>query len=69
MQQTYYKRKVVSVSLKNELKSTVEGRHFCMLIDGSTDIGTVQNLCVCIRFFSERDLKIATAFVGLVNVV
>ncbi|KAK6168647.1 hypothetical protein SNE40_019839 [Patella caerulea] len=60
---------VVAVSLKEELKRNVQNKHFCVLIDESTDIGSIKSLCVCIRYFNDVEKNIVTAFVGLVDVV
>lgn len=40
-----------------------------MLTDESTDVAAKKNLCICIRYFSEKETSVVTAFVGLVKVV
>ena len=61
--------KVVSPALKSELKNDVAGKHFSALVDDSTDIATKKNLCICIRYFSEKERTVMTAFLELVEIV
>ena len=62
-------KNVVSPSLKRELQKDVEGKGFAVLIDESTDVAAKKNLCICIRYFSEQEMQVATAFVGMIEVV
>eukprot|EP00794_Sanderia_malayensis_P010657 gene10657-biopygen8526 len=62
-------KNVVSPSLKHELQKDVEGKGFAVLIDESTDVAAKKNLCICIRYFSEQEMQVATAFVGMIEVV
>lgn len=38
----------------NEMVKELKCKKFSILIDESTDIGTIKNMCVCVRFFSEK---------------
>ena len=62
-------KNVVSPSLKHELQHDVQGKGFAVLIDESTDVAAKKNLCICIRYFSEKEMRVATAFVGMEEVV
>ncbi|KAK4323812.1 hypothetical protein Pmani_005513 [Petrolisthes manimaculis] len=61
--------KVISPALFEELKEDAKGKKFCVLVDESTDFGVRKHLCVIIRYFSETQSKIITAFADLVPVV
>ena len=61
--------KIVSPALKYELKKDVVGKYFCILVDDSTDFATKKNLCVCIRYYSDKEKTIITAFLDLVEIV
>lgn len=61
--------KVISPALFDELKNDVKSKKYCVLLDESTDLAVRKHLCVLIRYFSETQSKIVTAFVGLVPVV
>lgn len=37
-----------------EIVSQLKQKKFSILIDESTDIATIKNLCVCVRFFCEK---------------
>ena len=60
---------VISPALESELITDVQGKKYSVLIDKSTDIVSDKNLCIWIRYPSEQENKIMTAFVGLVPVV
>jgi len=41
---------------------------YSLIIDESTDVGTVKYLCVCIRYFSMKTQKILVCFLGLIEI-
>lgn len=51
----------------NELTEELKERRFSVLIDESTDIGAVKNMCVCVRYFSSKLKRITTRFFSLVQ--
>ncbi|XP_076049704.1 uncharacterized protein LOC143030440 [Oratosquilla oratoria] len=57
----------VSPTLKQELKKEL-GEKFTLLVDESTDVGTVKYLCIAIRYCSKKEKRIVTEFVGLIPV-
>lgn len=56
---------VVSPALKQELKKDLQGEKFALLVDESTDVGTVKYLCITIRYCSKKEKRIVTELVGL----
>ena len=51
----------------NELVEELKCKKFSFLIDESTDIGSIKNMCVCVRYFREKSKKIETKFFSLVQ--
>ena len=47
----------------------VKGKKYSIIVDESTDISTTKLLCAMIRYHSEKENKIVTAFVDLVPVI
>ena len=62
-------KRVTSPALYDELRSDVSGKKFSVLIDESTDVSCKKYLCVTVRYFSEKQEKICTAFISLVSLV
>ena len=60
---------IVSPALKEELIADVSGKKFSLIVDETTDVSTAKQLCVIIRYYSNVEKKIVTAFVDLVTVV
>jgi hypothetical protein len=60
---------VVAPALKEELIVDVKGRKFSVIVDETTDVSTTKQLCVLIRYYSQAEKKIVTAFVDLVSLV
>lgn len=60
---------VVSPAMKEELIADVQGKRFSLIVDESTDVSTTKQLCVIIRYFSQVEKTILTAFVDLIPVV
>ena len=60
--------KVISPAMKHELQEDAKDKGFAVLIDETTDVAAKKNLCICIRYFSEQNLKMETAYVCMVEV-
>ncbi|CAH1968566.1 unnamed protein product [Acanthoscelides obtectus] len=45
---------VLAKSHFEELIDELKAKKFSILVDESTDIGVVKNICVCVRYFSEK---------------
>ena len=60
--------KVVAPALKEELITDVKGKKFALIVDESTDVATTKHLCVIVRYYSNSQKKIVTAFVNLISV-
>ena len=60
---------VVSPTLKEQLIADVQGKKFSLIVDESTNVSTAKQLCVIVRYYSEVEKKILTAFVDLIPVV
>eukprot|EP00112_Aurelia_sp_Birch-Aquarium-sp1_P021948 Seg6031.2 transcript_id=Seg6031.2/GoldUCD/mRNA.D3Y31 product="SCAN domain-containing protein 3" pseudo=true protein_id=Seg6031.2/GoldUCD/D3Y31 len=61
--------KVIAPSMRDDLQDDVKGKKFSVLVDESTDVSTKKLLCAVIRYYSEKEKKIETAFVDLIQVV
>lgn len=59
---------VIGTTHKDELSEKLKRSKFSVLVDESTDIATVKQMCVVIRFFDSERLKIETYFWELVPV-
>ena len=59
---------VVSPALKEEFITDVQGKKF-LIVDESINVSTAKQLCVIVRYYSEVEKKILTAFVDLIPVV
>ena len=57
---------VVATAMKEDLTKDVKGKKYSIIADESTDISTTKLLCAMIRYHSEKENKIMTAFVDLV---
>ena len=62
-------KRVISPALYDDLRSDVSGKKFSVLVDESTDVSCTKYLCVTVRYFSEKQEKIRTAFINLVSLV
>ena len=69
MHNDFDKYLLVSPALKEELITDVQGKKFALIVDESTDVSTAKQLCVILRYYSEVEKKILTAFVDLVPVI
>ena len=62
-------KNVVSSALHEELCKDAAGKKFCLMIDESTDVSSKKYLCTAIRYFSEKEEKIRTAFFELIPII
>ena len=60
---------VVATAMKEDLTKDVKGKKYSIIVDESTDISTTKLLCAMIRYHSEKENKIVTAFVDLVPAI
>lgn len=49
-------------------KKKLNNNPFSIIIDESTDIGTIKTMCICVRFFNPMTKKIESIFYSLVEV-
>ena len=61
-------RNVISPSIKNELVAELKDKQFAIIIDESTDIAIHKNLCLLVRFFSDKRKCVVTEFVALLTI-
>lgn len=62
-------RKVVSPEMKKDLLEDLKDKPYALLVDESTDVGSIKLLCVCVRYMSPKNNAITTAFLSLLPVV
>jgi len=53
---------------KKELITLLNNNPFSIIIDESTDVGTIKTMCICVRFFNPTTKKIESMFWSLVEV-
>lgn len=51
-----------SCIIRNVLGQCIFEELVSLLIDESTDIGSVKNLCICVRYFSVKSESVRTRF-------
>lgn len=51
----------------SELQRDIGDAQYPPVIDESTDVASVKQLCVVIRYFSETQNKVVSTFLGLIN--
>ncbi|XP_031784236.1 uncharacterized protein LOC107981272 [Nasonia vitripennis] len=52
-----------------ELIEDVGDWSYSLIVDESTDVATMKFLCLCIKYFSHKQNRIVTAYLGLIEVV
>ena len=57
-------KNVIGLSIKQDLIEEFFGI-FSIVFDKSTDIAVQENLCILVRYFSDKFEKVVTKFVGL----
>ena len=60
---------VIVPALKDQLKKSLKEKPYSVIIDEGSDIGAKKNMAVVAKFFNEEEEKIATEFLGLINVL
>lgn len=61
-------KNVIAPCERATLAQKLSKRRFSVLIDETTDIGTVSTLCIIVRFFDEEKKQIISQFFKLINV-
>lgn len=62
-------KNVVSQSLFEELIEDLKDTKYSILIDESTDVSVTKLLCICVKYFSKKDNRVQTSFLGLFPVI
>lgn len=55
-------KNVIGKGHKEELGSLLNNNPFSIIIDESTDVGTIKTMCICVRFFNPITKKIGQCF-------
>lgn len=55
-------KNVIGKIHKEDLINNLKNIPFCVIIDESTDVGTLKTLCICVRYFNTSTSKIETKF-------
>lgn len=55
---------VIAPSLLEELIEDLGEKCYSLIVDESTDVSVVKYLCVCIKYFSEKQVKVVTRYLG-----
>lgn len=58
---------VIAPCMFKELLKDIGGSQYSLVIDGSTDVAAVKQLCAVVRYFSVSLNKIVSTFLGLVD--
>ena len=61
--------KVVAQAMKEDLAADVKGKNFSIIVDESTDVTTTKFLSVIVRYHSDKERRIVSAFVDLIPLV
>ena len=59
-------RNVISPALKENTEKDIKDKRFALIIDESTDISVQKYLCVLVRYFSDKKLRITAKLLELV---
>lgn len=59
---------VIGKNHKEELVKDLKNTTFSVIIDESTDVGTLKTLCICVRYFNPTTNKIMSRFWELIEV-
>ena len=58
---------VISVGLQNDLKKALQGKHFSILMDESTDVSVKKLSAVCCRYYDEKQHAVVDAYLEIVE--
>ena len=61
-------KSVIGPSLLESMREDMRNERYSIIVDESTDVGCVKLLAVCVKYFSKKQNKIVTKFLGLVPV-
>lgn len=53
---------VIGMNHKEELIKDLKNTSFSVIIDESTDVGTLKTLCICVRYFNSTNNRIQSRF-------
>ena len=62
-------KNVISLALFEDLLDYIRGAKYSLLIDESTDVSVTKHLCMCVRYFSQKEQTVITAYLGIIPVV
>ena len=62
-------KNVISLALFEDLLDDIRGAKYSLLIDESTDVSVTKHLCICVRYFSQKEQTVTTAYLGIIPVV
>lgn len=62
-------RNVVSVALFEDLTDDLKDSKYSLLIDESTDVSVTKLLCLCVKYFSRKEKRVQSSFLGLIPVI
>ncbi|CAH1736168.1 unnamed protein product [Aphis gossypii] len=60
-------KNVIGQNHKIDLINDIKQTNFSIIIDESTDVGTLKTLCICIRYFNTKQNKIESKFWDLIQ--
>ena len=58
-------KNVISPSLLESLISDIGQSKYSLIVDESTDISQNKWMCICVRFFNQKNSQIVTHFLGI----
>lgn len=61
-------KNIVSVVILEDLICELQTNRYSLLIDESTDNAGLKHVCLCVRYFSEKNSHIKTEFLALISV-
>jgi len=61
-------KKLLGPHFKAELCQDLQEAPFSLLVDESTDVSTIKNLGVSIKYYSASEKKIISTFLGLLEI-
>ena len=61
-------KNVIARKFRNQLQETLRQRKFSIIIDESTDISSTKQLAIVVRFFCDKDNKVKSKFLKLIEV-
>lgn len=62
-------KNVVSLAFFEDLIDDLKDSKYSLLIDESTDVSVTKLLCMCVKYFSKREKRVQTSFLGIIPVI